>query len=225
MTHPQSSPSLPDALVAAPGVPGMRPALFALLGAWLLISFVLGAEGAFVGRGGAPPWSLVAAVLLPIALFAAAYLASAKFRAIILAADLPLLAATHAWRFAGAGFLALALLGLLPGYFAWPAGLGDMLAGVTAPWVAMRLLRDPRYARSTAFMAWNTFGIFDFAVLAVGTGTLAPVLFPKLLDTVTPQMIAASPMRHLPLSMVPAFLVPLFTIFHLIAFLKAKNSR
>src|SRR5947208_7028053 len=129
------------------------------------------------------------------------------------------------WRFAGVGFIALNLLGFLPGYFAWPAGLGDMAIGVTAPWVALALTRSPRLSTSEPFVAWNIFGIFDFAVLAVGMGAIAPLIFPRLLQTVTPQMMTAAPMRHLPLSMVPSFLVPMFTIFHLIALFQTRRAQ
>jgi hypothetical protein len=65
-----------------------------------------------------------------------------------MAVDLPLLTAVQAWRFAGFGFLALFVYGVLPGIFAWPAGLGDMMIGLTAPWVALALARRPAFAAS-----------------------------------------------------------------------------
>ena len=36
--------------------------------------------------------------------------------------------------------------GVLPGIFAWPAGLGDMAIGATAPLVLSGLLRRPDFA-------------------------------------------------------------------------------
>ena len=179
---------------------GLRSSVFILLALWFALSFTLGARGVFINLPGTPPLAL-------------------------LAADVPLLTATQSWRFAGVGFIALNLLGFLPGYFAWPAGLGDMVIGVTAPWVALALTRNPRFATSKPFVAWNIFGIFDFAVLAVGMGAIAPLIFPRLLQTVTPQMMTAAPMRHLPLSMVPSFLVPMFTIFHLIALFQTRRAQ
>jgi hypothetical protein len=156
-------------------------------------------------------------VAIPIGVFLAGYWTLPSFHDFVLMADLPLLTATQSWRFAGVGFIALRLLGLLPAYFAWPAGLGDMVIGVTAPWVAVALTRNAQFVASKTFIAWNIFGIFDFAVLAVGMGAFAPLLFPSLLHTLTPEIIKAAPMRHLPLSLVPSFFVPMFTIFHLIA--------
>jgi hypothetical protein len=146
-----------------------------------------------------------------------------SFHDFVLSADVALLTATQSWRFAGVGFIALNLLGFLPGYFAWPAGLGDMAIAITAPWVALALARD--LANRKIFIAWNLFGIFDFAVLAVGMGAIAPLIFPNLLHTVTPQMVTAAPMRHLPLSLVPSFLVPMFTTFHLVGLFQTSRAR
>jgi len=204
---------------------GLRSSVFILLALWFALSFTLGARGVFINRPGTPPLALLAGVVVPIAVFLVAYWTSRSFRNLVLAADVPLLTATQSWRFAGVGFIALNLLGFLPGYFAWPAGLGDMAIGVTAPWVALALTRNPRFATSKPFVAWNIFGIFDFAVLAVGMGAIAPLIFPRLLQTVTPQMMTAAPMRHLPLSMVPSFLVPMFTIFHLIALFQTRRAQ
>jgi len=38
-------------------------------------------------------------------------------------------------------------------------------------------------------------------------------------------MMTAAPMRRLPLSMVPSFLVPMFTIFHLIALFQTRRAQ
>lgn len=200
-----------------------RRSVVIVLALWFVLSFTLGARGAFINRPGTPPLAVLAAVIIPICIFLLAYWTSRSFHEFVLAADVPLLTATQSWRFAGVGFISLNLLGLLPGYFAWPAGLGDMAIGVTAPWVVLALTRNRRFAASKAFVAWNIFGIFDFAVLAVGTGAIAPLIFPTLLQMVTPQMVTAAPMRHLPLSLVPSFLVPMFTIFHLIALFQARH--
>jgi hypothetical protein len=190
---------------------------------WLAVAFWLGRHEVFVTPRGTPPLALLAAVVVPIGVFLLAYWISRSFHDFVLAADLKLLTATQSWRFAGFGFLALHALGLLPGYFAWPAGLGDMAIGLTAPWVVVALSQKPRFAASKTFVAWNIFGIFDFAVLAIGMGAIAPLFFVRLAQTVTPQMTAAAPMRHLPLVLIPTFFVPMFTIFHLVALFQARR--
>jgi hypothetical protein len=202
---------------------GVRRFVIFVLALWFALAFSLGAHGAFITPRGTPPLALLTAVLVPIGVFLLAYWTWRSFHDFAVAADLELLTATQAWRFAGFGFLALNVLGLLPGYFAWPAGLGDMAIGLTAPWVALALTRKTRFAASKMFVAWNIFGIFDFAVLAVGTGAIAPLLFPRLAQMVTPQMATTAPMRHLPLVLIPTFAVPMFTVFHLIALFQARH--
>jgi hypothetical protein len=184
---------------------GVRWFVVVVLALWLALAFSLGARGAFINPRGTPPLAVLAAVVVPIGVFLLAYWISRSFHDFVLVADLQLLTATQSWRVAGFGFLALYTLGLLPGYFAWPAALGDMVIGITAPWVVLALTRRARFTASKMFVAWNIFGIFDFAVLAIGTGAIAPLIFRSLADAVTPQMVTAAPMRHLPLSLIPTF--------------------
>ena len=134
-----------------------------------------------------------------------------------MAADLPLLTAVQAWRFAGFGFLALFAYGVLPGSFAWPAGLGDMAIGLTAPWLALILASRPAFAASRLFVLWNLLGILDL-IAAVGTATINQILATGAAGEVT-----VAPMAQLPLLLVPAYLVPLFFICHLTALFQARR--
>lgn len=59
--------------------------------------------------------------------------------------------------------------------------------------------------------------MFDF-VVAVATGTLAAGLVPGPFEDVS-----SAAMSEWPLSMIPGFLVPLFTILHLVAILQARR--
>ena len=110
----------------------------ALLIVWLGLIVGLGATDAFVATPGAPPLRLLVVVLGPVIAFLIAY------RMI----DLRFVTATQAWRFGGFAFLALYTYGVLPGYFAWPAGLGDMAIGAAAPWILLGLAREPGFAAS-----------------------------------------------------------------------------
>lgn len=202
--------------------PQTRSLAVTILAVWLALAFWLGAAGAFATPQGEPPIRLLLGVVTPIALFLLAFWIWQSFHDFVLSADVRLLTGTQAWRFAGFGFLGLYFQGLLPGYFAWPAALGDMAVALTAPWLVIALFRQPSIVRSKVFVAWNIFGILDF-VVAVGMGAVAPLLFPDLVRTVTPQMAAAAPMRHLPLLLIPTFAVPMFTIFHLIALFQARR--
>lgn len=188
-----------------------------VLALWFAAVFALGAAGAFVTPAGRPPLPILLGAMLPFLAFAAAYAGSSAFRELVLSADLRLLTGLQAWRAGGLGFLALYANGLLPGIFAWPAGLGDIAIGVTAPWIVLRLVRDPSFAGSRAFVVWNALGVLDL-VVAVGTGAASATLLAGYTGGVT-----TSPMTHLPLVLIPAFFVPLFVLLHVTAFLQAAE--
>ena len=153
----------------------------------------------------------------PLIVFFAAYRGSASFRAFILAADLPLVTAIQAWRAGGLGFLALYAHGILPGVFAWPAGLGDIAIGVTAPWVALALIRRSGFANSRLFVAWNLLGTLDL-VVAVSIGAMNSALASGIAGEVT-----TGPMAQLPLVLIPVYFVPLFFMLHVTALCQARR--
>jgi len=198
--------------------PSGRVLIAIILGLWFVLAFWLGANGTFVTPRGTPPLPILIGVLTPITVFIGAFVISRAFRALVLAADLPLIASTHAWRFVGFGFLGFYALGILPGYFAWPAALGDMAIALTAPWIARALLERPKFAASKIFVAWNLFGILDF-VVAVGMGAITPLIFPSLAPA------GPTPLAYLPLVLIPTYGVPMFIILHLTALLQARQQR
>ncbi len=185
--------------------------------AWLALVLALAARGAFVAAQGAPPLALLIGLVAPLSLFLLAYWAIRPMREFILSADLRVIAGMQAWRWAGFGFLSLYSYRVLPGIFAWPAGLGDMAVGVTAPLVLARLLRRPNFAASKSVVAWNLSGILDLTV-AVSIGALVPLFAPNLYGAVT-----SSPMSQLPLVLIPAYLVPMFLMLHLTALFQARR--
>src|SRR5580658_2798828 len=130
-----------------------------VLGAWFLLVLSLGASGAFFGPPGRPPVALAIGITAPLLLFFAWLRLSQSFRDFILSADLRLVVSIQAWRWAGSGFLALYAHKILPAVFAFPAGLGDMAVGFAAPWMVLRLVRQPDFAASPTFIRWNIFGI------------------------------------------------------------------
>jgi len=201
------------------GTTGMRsPARTVALvaGLWLAAAFSLSVSDSLQTPAGAPPLRLLAAAGIPILVFVLWYRRSAAFSVWVLGLDLRLVVMLQAWRVIGGVFLVLLAFGLLPGLFAWPAGLGDVAVGLTAPLVALALWRRPDVAASRGFLAWNLLGILDFAV-AVATGTVASGLAPGLVGGNT-----AVAMNAWPLSLIPGFLVPLFTILHLVAILQVR---
>ncbi len=188
---------------------------------WLALVFELGANGAFVKRPGSVPVPIIIGVIAPIIVFLAAFALSRSFHTLVLTADIRLMAGVQAWRFAGLGFLALYANGVLPGVFAWPAGIGDMVIGFTAPWIIIALIQRPDFKSSPLFLLWNLFGILDL-VVAVGTGALSSGVAPGIVGPMT-----TAPMAHLPLVLIPAYLVPLFIMLHLATLFQvsAESSR
>ncbi|RPJ38198.1 MAG: hypothetical protein EHM35_05070 [Planctomycetaceae bacterium] len=154
---------------------------------------------------------------MPPVVFLAAYWGSGRFRAFVLAINLPLAAAIQAWRAGGLGFLALYAYGVLPGIFAWPAGLGAIAIGVTAPWRGLALIRRPGFASSRIFVVWNVLGILDL-VVAISTGALGSTLASGAAGEVT-----TGPMAQLPPVLIPAYLVPLFVMLHLTSLFQARR--
>jgi hypothetical protein len=195
----------------------VRRIVSAVLMLWLGLIFLLGAQGAFVGKAGSPPLPLFFGFALPLLVFFAAYFGWNAFRAFILGADLRLVAAMQAWRWAGMGFLSLYAYGVLPGLFAFPAGLGDMAVGIAAPWIALGLAHHPSFAASRRFVIWNIMGIIDL-IVAVTMGALCSGFLPGLVGKVT-----TSPMAQLPLVLIPAYLVPFFIMLHFTALSQARQ--
>jgi len=194
-------------------------AVVTVLIAWLSLVVVLGATGNFVSPPQTPPWPIALGAGLPLVAFFALLRFSRAFRAFVLALDLRFVAAVQAWRWAGLEFLTLYSYGVLPGVFAWPAGIGDMIVGFTAPAVALALARNPAFAGTRAFARWNVFGILDLAV-ALSLGTLV-----SLRASGAPGEVTTAPMAYMPLVLIPVFLVPTFIMLHVAALLQGRRAR
>jgi hypothetical protein len=187
------------------------------LAVWMTVVVVLGARGAFVRPPGTPPLPIALGFAAPVVVFLVAFLVSVSFRDFLAARHLSLLTAIQSWRFAGFGFIALSVYGVLPGAFAWPAGLGDMAVGLTAPWVALGVTHRPGFASGRLFVIWNWLGILDL-VAAVANGA-----FNQVLATGAAGEITTTPMAQMPLVLVPAFLVPLFLMLHVTALFQSRQ--
>ena len=194
--------------------PNLSLVVGAVLSVWFLAALWGGAAGVFQSAPSRPPLAILVAVAGPPLVFAFAYRLSRGFRELVLGIDLRLLTAIQSWRVIGILFLALYAFGLLPGLFAWPAGLGDVAVGVAAPFVLLAMVRGaPTWRRWVIWL--NVAGLVDF-VGAVGTGVLS--------SDPSFGFVAASAARAslaaLPLSLVPTFAVPLWIIFHVISLLQ-----
>lgn len=115
----------------------------------------------------------------------------------------------HLWRLVGIVFLVLMVRGRVPALWALPAGIGDILVAVTAPWVA-RDVDTPRGRRRA--IVWNLFGIADL-IVAIGLGIMTSPGPTQVFETAPTSEL----MTHFPLALVPTFLVPLAFTLHVVS--------
>ena len=194
--------------------------LVALLLVQFVIAYVLG-TGHWLTNDSLwiiPPIGFSAFV--PVTLFVVAYALSTRFRLFVLAQDIRTITMTQHWRVIGLGFLLLYAHHVLPGFFAWPAGVGDVVVGLSTILVIGRMDRDAGYVTTPGFTWFHYTGLADFAV-AVVTAGLAAGAFPGL----TPDGVTTAAIDVWPLNIFPSFLVPAFIILHLTALLKVRELR
>jgi len=187
-----------------------------VLAAWFAAVLVLGANGAFMAPPHTPPLALLIGFVAPIATGVVVFRFSTRFREWVLGIEPRLLVALNAWRFGGFAFVALSLYGVLPGFFAWPAGLGDMAIAATAPWMLARLSDSRAFASSRAFARWNRLGLLDLFV-AISLGAIGGFL-------ASDAPVTTAPMATLPLVLIPVFFVPVYILIHFALLAQAKRA-
>jgi hypothetical protein len=182
-------------------VSGLVLATSAVITAWLA------ARGAYLQRdfGDAP----LVGVQLVTALAAMALLLATSPSLRSLLTNQKNLLRLNLWRLEGAVFLALMITGQMPARWAIPAGVGDILVGALAFPVAGRLDSPGGVGRAIGF---NLFGLADLmAAVALGMMTSpGPV---QVFHTVPTSELVT----HFPLALVPAFLVPMAFMLHIVS--------
>ena len=199
---------------------GKKTALAVILTVWFGAAAFIGVEHLLLNSAGSPLAPIALSAAIPVLAFLALYWVSGPFRHFVLAQDIETLTMLQHWRVLGFAFLPLYFYGALPGLFAWPAGLGDVALGLTAPLVILRLRRDPEYATSTGLVRFQYLGLLDFAV-AVATAGLTAGAYPALLS----DGVTSAAMDVWPLNLFPSFGVPIFIILHLTVLLKVRELR
>jgi hypothetical protein len=193
----------------------VRTGVALFLGAWLGAVLLLApGPGSLLARDRFYVSPLIP--LFAVAGLGGAFLAlrlSPALRRTLDAASLPAMIGVQLYRTIGIVFLVLLAQRQLPAHFALPAGWGDIAVGAAAPLVAFALARGVRGAVPLA-VSWNVLGLLDLVVaVGMGTGFLAPLLAPGLGSRVPP----AAAMGVFPLILVPAFVVPISVLLHLLA--------
>src|SRR5216683_2095932 len=155
------------------------------------------------------------AISVPLLIWIPALLRSKRIAAVLDAVSPAWLVGFQIYRLRGGVFLTRWVAGELPGVFALPAGVGDVLVGVLAVPVALLLQSGARSGRAAAH-AWNVLGIVDLLVaIAIGALTTSGRLAVATPNTAT---------RSHPLVMIPAFAVPLSLILHALSLRQLQRS-
>src|SRR6201995_4877677 len=186
-----------------------------VLGGWLAASAVIADRGWYHTRlGHGVPWMPVAVVG-----FLGLLLALSRIPVVARVLGAPGMVARlelpHSFRAVdGLAFLIIMGLGHLPALWALPAGLGDIAAGVAAPFIARKLARGTGRRGPLWF---NAFGLTDLIMpLTLGAVT-AYQLIP-----VTP---SGAPISELPIAIVPTVGVPLLLDVHITSVTALARSR
>jgi hypothetical protein len=178
-----------------------------VIAAWGMTTGVLAIKGFYrpPGPSSPPPVGIQLGVALVVM---AAWLAlSPTLRGLL--SNQKNLIRLNVWRLLGVVFLILMVTRQVPALWAIPTGLGDILIGATAFWVAAWL--DAPGGRRRAII-FNLLGLADL-IVAVGLGvTTSPG--PAQLFHTTP---TAELVTHFPLALVPGFLVPLAVMLHVVS--------
>ena len=183
---------------------GTRLVVLACVAGWFMAALGVSLFGLLRAGPSDLPIPIGVALLVPTVLGGLAYAASGRFRRLLFAADLRWLIGVQLWRVAGAVFLVYYARNELPASFVIPAGIGDVLIGLAAPFVAVVAASGTTTARRI-LIGWCVADL----VVAVTMGVLnAPGRFGLLAGAVT-----TAPMLELPLSLIPAFFLPLSILF------------
>jgi hypothetical protein len=186
-----------------------------LVAAWAVAASVFAARGGFlqVDSRSVPPVGIAFVSLLVAA--TVALWRSASLRRLL--TNQKNLIRLQVWRLEGAVFLSLMFAGQLPALFALPAGVGDMLVGATAFWVASRIDQPGGKRRAVLF---NVLGLTDL-IVAVTLGVTTN-RGPAQLFLTTP---SSTLLTQFPLTLVPTFLVPLVLVLHVISLRQMIDGR
>lgn len=158
-------------------------------------------------------------LLIPIIAGVILFRQWSTLRRVIAAVPQRWIVSVQVYRAQGLIFLVLYAAGRLPGVFAWPAGVGDILVGLLAPAVGIAYARKLPHAAGW-LRAWNLFGIADL-IVAVATGFLSsPSRFQMFALGAPNELISA-----FPLAMIPVFLVPLSILLHLASLKKLQQPQ
>ncbi|WP_426609385.1 MFS transporter [Bradyrhizobium sp. McL0616] len=151
------------------------------------------------------------AIFLPLIICIPLLLLSKRMGQLLDAMPTSWLVALQLYRVLGSQWLVYWLLGLLPGLWALPAGIGDVLTGLFAVTAAVAVATGTAEGRKAAIV-WNIFGIADVAVAIALGMIISPGPF---------QLIVLNGLNvgldGYPNVLTPAFVVPGSILLHVLS--------
>jgi len=189
----------------------------ALLVGWLFAALLPSWAGFYrTARAGMP--TIQYGLLIPIIVAVALFWRWGAFRRAIEAVPQEWVVGLQFYRAEGLIFLLLLAGHRLPGVFAWPAGIGDVIVGLLAPAVAIAYAYRLRNTGALV-RVWNLLGIGDL-IVAVATGFLSSPSRLEMFAFGAPNVLVTA----FPLVMIPVFLVPLSVLLHLASLKKLRQA-
>jgi hypothetical protein len=174
---------------------------------WFAVAWSAAINGVF--RTGASPLPVLPmAIFLPVIIGAPLLLLSKRAGKVLDAMPVTWLVALQLYRVFGAVWLVGGLQGTLPGLFGVPAGIGDVLTGLFAVPTAIAVATGTAQGRRAA-IAWNIFGLADFAV-AISLGLITS---PGPFQLIVPNVPSIGAGAY-PNVLTPAFVVPSSILLH-----------
>jgi hypothetical protein len=196
--------NLPDQWGRLPGT-----SAWLLAGLWLGTTLIL-AERGYLAPSRGLPFALLACIIAPQVGFWLCYLFVGRFRKYVLELDMTFLVSVQSWRVVGLALFFLWSYGLLRGGFAVPAAIGDIIVGVAAVFVGLRVARR-QSGWQRHVIALSVLGLGDFVFAIWAANFAGPLSFdPPPADA----SLVTGILTRLPLAVIPAFLVPAFSLAH-----------
>jgi hypothetical protein len=174
---------------------------------WFAVAWSAAIHGVFIA--GASPLLLPLAIFLPVIIGAPLLLLSKRVGQLLDAMPAAWLVTLQLYRIFGSQWLAYWLLGRLPGLWALPAGIGDVLTGLFSVTAAIAVAAGTARGRRAAII-WNIFGLADFAVaitlgMITSSGRFHVPNLPSINAGTYPNVLT------------PAFVVPSSILLHLLS--------